>query len=1049
MRPIKLTMCAFGPYASIQEIDFTLLKDKNIFVISGPTGAGKTTIFDAITYAIYGKASGTLREQDNNLRSDFAKDDVITYVELEFELHSKKYYIKRIPNQRKKKVKGEGFTEQTAYAEFKDLTDNITVAGIKDVDIKINEVMGIDYNQFRQLVMLPQGEFKKLLVANSKEKGEILGKIFNTEEFLKIQYKLNDMAKELYLKADNYGKEIATNIDNIDYQENEKLKTLIDCENMNIKDIQEQLKEYIAEDKTQKNSIDNNMKVLEVKIDNIKKKLAVAEDINAKIKMKEKIEAEGETLKSKKASVDLLKQKLKKAQNASEIKTEEQIYLNRKNELEVRKQEENKIQERIKESAEKLKQSEEEYKIQENKSGEREELLKEILRFKSYYDKVQNYEDSLTKLKKLNEDLKKYKEAKKSASDKLKSAEANSKEFLDKLNEVHKADVEFVKVSAYIENKKSAKLKLGKMLIQLQNIDRIREECIIAREENKKYESLYKTEKKEFEVLQNDFIKGFASKMAESLKEGEPCPVCGSIHHIKIIHSDVSNIPSEEDVKRKSEKVEIILKKYNDASATFEAKKAEGIAEKKIVDSMKEELSQSVDEKFNTLEKEKLTQFTKEILDKAENEIKEYSVRYKKLSAQKDLKDSINKEYEENNKDIEREKLKIEDLNSKYTEIFGEVQGFNKLIDEMKNELPENIRTEEKLKLKIGSLKTSYDKMEKELEDSRKNLQNCKMENSNLIHNGESLNKEKEKAQGNYSTAYESYIKKIKCMDFKDEDEFLSYKMPAQKIQGLSDEISDYNEKVRFNMDRYEAVKKELLGKSKIHTEDLKDNLLKIEEEKKNILKNSTKLYARIVHNKKISDNILKINSKKLKIEEKYKVVGQLSNIANGKNSQKLTFERYVLSAYFDEIISAANIRFAKMTDYRYEMKRIKVKGKGQGQSGLEIEVLDNYTGRYRHIKTLSGGESFKASLSLALGLSDVVQSYAGGISLDTMFIDEGFGTLDNDSLDNAIECLVELKNTGRLVGIISHVQELKERMDAALEVTSGLSGSTAKFIIK
>ncbi|MDD3225201.1 MAG: AAA family ATPase [Clostridium sp.] len=496
MRPIKLTMCAFGPYASVQKIDFTLLKDKNIFVIAGPTGAGKTTIFDAITYAIYGKASGSLREQDNNLRSDFAEDDVLTYVELEFELHNKKYYIKRIPKQTKKKEKGEGFTEQTAYAEFKDLTENVTTAGVRDTDIKINEVMGIDYNQFRQLVMLPQGEFKKLLIANSKEKGEILGKIFNTEEFLKIQYKLNDMAKELYLKADNYRKEIVTNINNIDFEENEELNKLINAENINIKDIQDELKEYITKDKKEKDSTDDNIKLMETKIDDIKKKLAVAADINEKIKMKETIEAEGKILKSKRELIETLKNDLKKSQSANEIKTEEQIYLNRKNELDSRNKEENKIEEKINKSTEKLKQSEYKYKIEENKSSERDKILNDILLYKNYYDKVQSYEDNLNKLKKLNEDLKKYKTAKELTSDNIKKSESYVKELLNKLNEVHEADVEIVRVNSYIDNKKTAKLKLEKVLGQLENLDKIREECITARNEKRKYQHIYETEKK-------------------------------------------------------------------------------------------------------------------------------------------------------------------------------------------------------------------------------------------------------------------------------------------------------------------------------------------------------------------------------------------------------------------------------------------------------------------------------------------------------------------------------------------------------------------------
>ncbi len=199
MRPIKLTMSAFGPYAGVEEIDFTKLQGKNIFVISGPTGAGKTTIFDAISYAIYGEASGSDRKQEN-FRSDFASDDVLTYVELIFELHGKNYYVKRIPNQKKKKARGTGYTDQKSDAEFKDIAEGKILSGIKDVDIKVNEVMGINYKQFKQLVMLPQGEFKELLIADSKSKGEILGKIFSTDEFLKVQYKLEDMAKNFSMK---------------------------------------------------------------------------------------------------------------------------------------------------------------------------------------------------------------------------------------------------------------------------------------------------------------------------------------------------------------------------------------------------------------------------------------------------------------------------------------------------------------------------------------------------------------------------------------------------------------------------------------------------------------------------------------------------------------------------------------------------------------------------------------------------------------------------------------------------------------------------------
>jgi len=206
---------------------------------------------------------------------------------------------------------------------------------------------------------------------------------------------------------------------------------------------------------------------------------------------------------------------------------------------------------------------------------------------------------------------------------------------------------------------------------------------------------------------------------------------------------------------------------------------------------------------------------------------------------------------------------------------------------------------------------------------------------------------------------------------------------------------------------------------------------------------------ARQTHNERIMKNILLLLEKTAQKAEEHQAIGQLAKIAKGDNEEKLSFERYVLAAFFNDIINAANARLRKMTSGRYQMNRIAQKGKGGGQSGLEIEVLDYYTGQFRHVKTLSGGESFKASLALALGLAEVVQAYAGGISLDTMFVDEGFGTLDPESLDSAIACLMELQHSGRLVGIISHVPELKESIDARLEIKAGIAGSFAKFSIR
>ena len=244
-------------------------------------------------------------------------------------------------------------------------------------------------------------------------------------------------------------------------------------------------------------------------------------------------------------------------------------------------------------------------------------------------------------------------------------------------------------------------------------------------------------------------------------------------------------------------------------------------------------------------------------------------------------------------------------------------------------------------------------------------------------------------------------------------------------------------------------LQEELKDKEHIDIDLIIKSLNEKENELRELNSKEKKIFSRLTSNKDTLKLIIKISDKIKEDESEYNVIGELSELANGNNLERITFERYVLAAYFDDIIKAANRRLSKMTNERYALKRKAEKGKGTKQSGLELEIIDAYTGKERHVNTLSGGEGFKASLALALGLADVIQSYAGGVHIETMFVDEGFGSLNPESLDGAINALMDLKNLGRLVGIISHVDELRERIEARLEVSLGKSGSRAKFIMK
>ncbi len=809
----------------------------------------------------------------------------------------------------------------------------------------------------------------------------------------------------------------------------------------------EALKHYIEDDKINKKVMDKRLQGMEESVDKIKNEITLGIEINNSFKAKNSIEEEKSELEAQKEVMDLKVGSLKNAKNARNIKSEEESFFNNGKSAAEREKAKKTIETSIKEKEKELKLSQENYEKLQEKSEKGNTILSEIAIFKGYYDKVASYEEKKVTVNGLEIKLSRCEKEKNSKKMDIENRDKRSTENLHKLEKSRNAALEFLKLSSELEVKKNIYNKLGKLLLQLEKLDKIRAEYKATSVENKKFGLLYHGEKKEYEKSQWDFIKGIAGKLAEDLKEGEPCPVCGSVHHVKKAKNADATL-SEEELKLKAENLEKTFNLFNENSKSLERFRAEGEAQKNIVDNTKDELAVTYDS-LESLEKMELTAFVRKSIVNIKSQLDEMKKKYKKLDEQQKLVDKLQLDYEENNKIITEDRLSLEGLNVSYTEIFGEVQGEKRVIRELENELPENIRTRESLKLKIDELTKEHRKITKALETAQKSLENCKIEHSNLLRDMAISEIELEKATVELEKSKVQFNKKIKVAGFNNMEEFLKSKLSEGDIENLEKKIKEYSEKVKSNADRYRDVLIRLNEKNIIDIEALNEKLKVKNEEKHKYDEINTKLYSRIDHNESILKNVLNLNTNIEKIETKYRNIGELSNVANGKNSEKLTFERYVLASYFDEIIDAANMRFSKMTGNRYEMSRIKERGKGAAQSGLEIEVFDNYTGRYRHIKTLSGGESFKASLSLALGLSDVVQSYAGGISLDTMFIDEGFGTLDTESLDNAIQCLIDLQNTGRLVGIISHVQELKDRIDARLEIQTDSQGSTTKFIVR
>ena len=1040
MRPIKLTISAFGPYASKQVIDFEELKGRNIFVISGKTGAGKTTIFDAISYALYGEASGESRETDS-LRSHFADDNTETYVELEFELRGEKYTVNRVPKQKKKKARGEGYTEKTADATLT-LPDGKVITKVKNVTDKIIEILGITREQFKQIVMLAQGEFKKLLLADSVEREGIFRKIFNTYDFEKIQAELKDKAANLSKNRTKSKHEMEINLKNIKGEHDivideyvdfplviEKLKDLLERDNNIYKTLNEEGKE-----------VDNKLQVKN-------QEKAIIETNNNLLKEKEIITKALEELLSKEDEYKNKAKTIIDGKNAKEVKYIEDKLIETTKKLTKREEDYNLSLKNI--DSLKLKQEEANklLQIEESKECDREKLSVEINNLNKLEEKIieldslnnkvmhlkQSAENSKLQIinnKKETEELKKSKEEKELQLKDIATLETKKVELesdikaknktLDEVRELFKVIRSFQ--NTYIEHNNKAK-------------------------EYKEFEVEYKKVKENYEKMDDLYKKEQAGILASKLQENEPCPVCGSTNHPnKATIKENLKIPTKEELKVAKENLDKLekenLEKINNLT-TLNSNKTTYLEQVNNHLSMLS-ATLNIDKTFNS-ETAKVVKNLgtelKSVIDKLKDELL-------KVIDKISLKEKIEKELNLITTTInEREQslIKLEECEKNYTTEL--TQNITK-IDEYKKEIPENI-TDVKTLNNLIEVKT------KELNISKEKLAKLRLENENLAKKleGENstskeINKSIEELKLEIANNQTNFNEAIKEQGFDNIQTYEDAKLKISMVEVLEKEVENYNSELKLT----KAKQEDIINKTKdivfMDITTIDEEIRSIQNNKKELESKLRELHAIIVGNKTILKNVENLNIEFKEIEEEYKVVGELADLANGKKAPYISFERYILASYFEDIIEAANIRLEKMTGDRFSLIRKTSKSKGAGQKGLELEIYDNYTDSSRDVSSLSGGESFKASLSLALGLSDIVQSNAGGVSLDTMFVDEGFGTLDPQSLDNAIDSLLELQRGGRLVGIISHVEELKERIDAKLEVTSTSKGSKVEFNI-
>lgn len=918
MRPLKITMSAFGPYAGEVTLDMQKLGKSGIYLITGDTGAGKTTVFDAISYALYGEASGNYRE-NTTLRSKYASADTPTFVELEFEYNNEIYKINRNPEYPRPNKRGEGFTKQSANAELV-MPDGSVITKIKEVSAKVEEIIGINKNQFSQIAMIAQGDFRKLLNCETNERSKIFRKIFKTEPYHNIEIKLSSLFNELKRNREKEKSGIEQYINQLKCNENDTLSIELErakSGDVLIEDVIKLAGEIINKDTLEYTKTQKNIESINEEIEKINSNIKLYENQEATKKAYAKASAKLEELKTKRNECE-------KAYKSAEAQRERLDDLTRKINL-------------INSKMPKY----DELKSLENSINER----------------TQSFEKSnnLLKLKQQEITL-----LEKEIDEKSKA-----------LEEVKGADLLVQKLTVQKEeiNKKAEALKELKT-----EIDR----CKTEQKNFKNAQSFAKSALDEYGALENEynqiyiaFFNEQAGIIADELKDGEPCPVCGSTSHPNLAKKS-ENAPSQADVESAQNLVKKAQEKADKARDTASALK-----------SRFDEISANV------------KSAAKKLFGTDDNVFDDYNSNINALK-----------------KDYDCTLALLKTANEKLN-----------LYQKLDKEIPKIQEKQKSLSDEISTLNTQKASDEAFISENTKRVTSIKSE---LDFESADLAKDKLKEYTNLSNDIKNAIEKSKNA-FDD----IKSKYDTQKgtKASLENALKEFKE---------------------IDLASLNEKSLKLNEYKKDIDKTAKSLYSRIESNKLLVDNISVKRDILKEYDDKYVWLKALSETANGDISgkEKITLETFVQMTYFDSIIRKANIRLLTMSDGQYELVRRSDAETLKKNEGLALDVIDHFNASSRSVSTLSGGESFMASLCLALGLSDEIQSSNGGIKLDTMFVDEGFGSLDGEALDRALSALTSLSQGNRLVGIISHVDALCDRIDNKIVITKDRTiGSNAQII--
>ena len=938
MRPKKLTISAWGPYPGEAVIDFDTIAGDGLFLITGPTGSGKTTLFDALSYALYGAVSGKIREKIS-LRSDFAKPETPTFVSLEFSHRGKLYTIVRNPKYSRPKKRGTGVIDEPEKACLL-MPDGREYYQLTQVNAELIALLGLNHEQFKQVSMIAQGEFMELLTADSSKRVEIFRSIFGTGIFNRIQLALGEQSRRLEGEIRELNHRMEEAAAGIIAEENKELLELLGAQAKNYQSVAAALKEDILSAKAAGKKTQEQLD-------------CVSERLQAMTLMEEKLQRIKNELKAVRGRLD-----------SHKCRREE--LLRGKPELDKDWKNKDRLVKNIQALNTRLAQ------------------CGDYIRWcEDYSEKARIFEGLLKELEALEQRKADFSQKEMEWQEKI----GKCQDYIKGLGDIE---------GDYVQAKNEAEKRNGLLEESRRFLEKCRQ-CENQKKDYEKYQKAYSAADEVFQKAEQRFkaaqrasMQAAAGLLAKDLREGQPCPVCGSASHPRLAPVAL-DVPSEEELKgleRHSERCrEKMMAAFNEA-----------VGHKGQYEAMERELWARLEPKENSFTLDEARSLGETLLEERSAAYDESLGHLKELEKTRTVKDKTVKSLEKFQSGLEELLVNKARLTEYYTKTAMDVQIARGRMEEAKNHLLSESGEAEIPK--VSALEKEKQLLEQQIFKAQAGLKALEQAHEQLyteLASNEALiaadGKRVEQLLKELNEAYEKYPGGF-----------------GAALEGKA-------------VDELRAAKKKL--------EDCKDVWT-----------------LRISHNCRAYESLAGKLKARERLSVRYGYLKDLDNAARGNNSMKLTFEQYVLGAYFDEVLEAANLRLNQMSRGRYAMLRVDRVLDYRKTNSLDIEVMDYYTGKKRSVRTLSGGESFNAALSLALGLSDVIQSHAGGIEIEALFIDEGFGSLDEASLQSAVDTLMTVTSGGHMTGIISHVQELKERIRHQVIIEKERSGSYIKAVL-